>query len=166
MKRWSRYVLVLPVLVLLAAIPASAQTSVGMNGWGLRVGVSSSPDQFYGGAHFEMGELARHVRWRPNIEIGFGDNNINYFVQFNIGEFHYVFSKVQVWTPYVGGSVGLNWVNFDAGNGDDTESDVGLMGVGGIETKLKSGTAFFLEAKLGITNDDPDFKIGAGWSWK
>ena len=43
---------------------------------------------------------------------------------------------------------------------------VALMGVGGVETRLKSGTKFFAELKVGLGDDDADYKIGIGWSWK
>jgi hypothetical protein len=40
------------------------------------------------------------------------------------------------------------------------------MGIGGMETKLKSGNAFFMELKLGLGDEDPDVKFGVGWSFK
>jgi hypothetical protein len=41
---------------------------------GFRVGVSSNPDQFYIGAHFRAGPIARKVWFRPNLEVGIGDS--------------------------------------------------------------------------------------------
>lgn len=153
--------LILPVLAVLST-PALAQgtSHIEYRGWGARVGLSSDPDQVYGGAHWDLGEFARNVRFRPNVEVGFGDDVT--FLQAN-AEVHYVFSKVQVWKPYVGGSVGFVYADPDNG---DSDTDIGVMGVGGVETKLKSATSFFIEGKVGITNNDPDFKAGVGWTWK
>ncbi len=153
--------LILPVLAVLST-PALAQgtSHIGYRGWGARVGLSSDPDQVYGGAHWDLGEFARNVRFRPNVEVGFGDDVT--VLQAN-AEVHYVFSKVQVWKPYVGGSVGFVYADPDTG---DSDTEVGAMGVGGIETKLKSATSFFIEAKVGLSNNDPDFKVGVGWTWK
>jgi hypothetical protein len=166
--------LILSILALLA-LPSitSAQTdppptggpSLGWNGWGIRAGVSSDPDQVYGGVHFNLGEFATNVRFRPSLEVGFGDDVT--LVQVN-AEVHYVFNKVQVWKPYVGGLVDFSWYDLDDAppQADDSDTNVGLMGVGGVETRLKSGVGMFFEGKIGLTDDDPDFKVGIGWSWK
>ena len=178
MKRWFRTPLLLLLLLAALSTPALAQATakstsgggaprIGWNGWGVSVGLSDNPDQVYGGVHFDLGEFARNVRFRPNIELGVGDHAT--LIQAN-AEATYLFSKVQVWKPYVGGSIGFSWVSIDSSRlppgADNTDTDISLMGVGGIETKLKSSTKFFLEAKVGIGDDDPDFKVAAGWSWK
>jgi len=153
--------LVLPLLAVLSTpVFAQGTAHIAYRGWGVRVGGSSNPDQFYGGVHRDLGEFARNVRFRPNFEIGVGDHVTT--LQGN-AEVHYVFSKVQVWKPYVGGSAGFIYADPDHG---DSETDLSVMGVGGVETKLKSATTFFIEAKAGLTNDDPDFKFGVGWTWK
>jgi hypothetical protein len=171
MRRWHVTVLLILPLLFLLGSPVAAQgqgaggPSIGWNGWGVRAGITSEPDQVYAGVHFELGEFARNVRFRPNVEFGSGDDVK--LLQAS-GEVHYVFSKVQVWKPYVGGALAVNFYKLDNAPAgvDDSDTEFGLMGVGGIQTKLKSATSFFLEAKLGLTSDDPDFKVGAGWSWK
>src|SRR5258705_378497 len=52
----------------IGAAPASAQ------GIGVRAGASGDPDQFYAGFHYESEELVDRLRFRPNIELGVGDN--------------------------------------------------------------------------------------------
>jgi len=143
---------------------SSGGSGIGWEGWGVRVGVSSDPDQVYGGFHFDLGHFAPNVRFRPTVEIGVGDDAT--LIQ-ALAEAHYVFSKVQVWKPYVGGGVGISYVKLDnlPPGVDDTDNDLALMGIGGIETKLKSATRFFLEAKIGFGDDDPDLKLAAGWTW-
>ncbi len=165
---------VIPLVLLLTcplAASAYAQSSGGASrgwdGWGVRVGVSSDPDQVYGGVHFDVGRFARDVRFRPTIEIGFGDDAT---VIQAFGEAHYVFSKVQVWKPYVGGGVGLTYYDIDDDNlppqVDDSDTDLGLMGIGGIETSLRSGARFHIELKIGFGDEDPDLKLGVGWTWR
>jgi opacity protein-like surface antigen len=179
MRRSLGFTLVLVAVWVVLAVPAIAQddaasssssaeasgtSGIGWNGWGVRVGLSADPDQVYAGFHFELGEFARDVRFRPTIEVGFGDDAT--LLQ-ALAEVHYVFSKVQVWKPYVGGGVGWSWVKLDnvpAGR-KDSDSDLALMGIGGVETKMKSGTLLFFELKIGFGDDDPDLKLGVGWGW-
>jgi opacity protein-like surface antigen len=174
MRRWFTRLMMVWLLFPAAAIPAYAQqqsgsssASLGWDGWGVRVGASSDPDQVFGGVHFDLGEFAPDVRFRPSLEIGTGDDATVF--QF-LAEAHYVFSKVQVWKPYLGGGVGLTYVDFDSDLsrrlGDDSESDIALVGLGGIETRLKSATSFFLELKIGLGDSDPDLKLAVGWGWR
>ena len=55
-------------LVLIGATSAAAQSA------GVRAGVSGSPDQFYFGLHYETEPLVEQVRFKPNFEIGVGNN--------------------------------------------------------------------------------------------
>jgi opacity protein-like surface antigen len=174
MKRFGPILLTLVVLILAGSTtPASAQTQsqatsgIGWRGWGVRAGVSLDPDQVFGGVHFDLGEFAKDVRFRPTIELGFGDDVT--LLQ-ALAEVHYVFSKVQVWKPYVGGGLGLAYANVDdvdngLGDDDDSDTEFSLAPLGGVETKLRSGTVFHLELKLGFGDNDPDAKFSAGWSF-
>lgn len=174
MSRWHRAPILLALFLTLAG-PALAQTSkpaaaapgIRYEGWGVRVGGSSNPDQIYGGFHWDLGEFAKNVRFRPLFEFGIGDHKT--LLQ-GLAEVTYIFSKIQVWKPYVGGDIGFTYVDTDRDvlppGADHTDSDVALMGVGGIETRLKSGVRFFLEGKVGFGSDDPDLKLAAGWTWK
>jgi opacity protein-like surface antigen len=166
-----RFLLVVPVLFVLltsaGAAPAMAQGTQGIRweGWGVRFGLSADPDQVYGGVHFNLGEFARDVRFRPTLELGFGDD-VTLFQA--LAEVHYVFSKVQVWKPYVGGGAGLTVADVDdddRGRGDDSDTEFSLAGVGGVETRLKSGNGFMLELKIGFGDNDPDAKFAVGWSF-
>ncbi len=144
---------------------------VGFRGWGPRLGATIDPDQVHFGAHIDFGNFARHIRLQPNFELGIGDDVI--LAAANL-EGHYRFSaNWDVWTPYLGGGLGINIYNFDSdnngvGNGndeiDDTQTELGLNAVGGIEKGLSNGDRFFLELKIGFA-DSPDFKITAGWTF-
>ncbi len=172
MRRWLGFSLVLVVAWAMLTVPAVAQdasgasgtSGLGWEGWGVQVGGSIDPDQVYGGFHFDLGHFAENVRFRPTIEVGVGDDAT--LVQ-ALAEVHYVFSKVQVWSPYVGGGAGWSWINFDdvPPGRKDSDSDLALMGIGGIQTKLKSGTLFYAELKIGFGDSDPDLKLGVGWGW-
>jgi opacity protein-like surface antigen len=166
-KKYS-YLIALIIILILAVFSekvfAQGLSGIHWNGWGVRTGLSSDPDQVYGGIHFNLGEFAKDVRFRPSMELGFGDDLV--LVQM-LAEVHYVFSNVQVWKPYLGGGLGLTYVNYDNGHfGDDSETDVSLNPIGGIETMLNQGIKFFFELKLGLADDDPDIKFGIGLSWK
>ena len=180
MRRWFRLSLGLLTLSLLAAAPALAQTApaparpaaasgtsgIVWKGWGLQAGASSNPDQFYGGVHFDLGEFARDVRFQPSVDIGVGDHVT---LLTALAEVHYIFSKVQVWRPYLGGGAGFTHAGFDdhaKRRGDESDTRLALMGIGGLETRMKSGTKFHVEAKVGLGDNDPDLKLGVGWTWK
>ena len=180
MRRWYRAPFLLALLALVAT-PILAQTSdktsgarsssgmsgIAYRGWGVQVGASSNHDQVYGGVHWDLGEFAKDVRFRPNVEIGFGDHET--LLQ-GTAEVTYILSKIQVWKPFVGGEIGLAYVDIDrsilpAGE-DNTHTALALMGVGGIETRLKSGNRFELMVKVGFGDRVPDVKFAAGWTWK
>ena len=55
-------------LVLISATPALAQDG------GIRGGISVDPDQFYFGGHLETSPLIDRLYFRPNVEVGFGDD--------------------------------------------------------------------------------------------
>jgi hypothetical protein len=158
---------IITMFILAGFVPKAAaqETSeIRFVGWGIRAGLSSDPDQVYGGVHLDLGEFYKDVRFRPTVEVGFGDDQT--LVQM-AGEVHYVFSKYQVWKPYAGGGLGLTYINYDNDHrrsGSDTEAS--LSAIGGVESELKQGTKLFFEFKVGLAHDDPDIKFGVGLSWK
>lgn len=174
-----RKLLVIAAIALLVPTAANADpmTKTGWRGWGPRVGVTMNPDQFHFGGHLDFGNFAEHIRFQPNLEIGIGDNLTIIAVNF---EAAYRFqSRWDVWTPYAGGGLGINFVSFDTDHShttalnaarapqdevDGSETDIGLNILGGIEKGLQNGHRFFLEGKLGLA-DSPDFKITAGWTF-
>jgi hypothetical protein len=153
--------------LLLAFVPAVTRadmddpgTKVGWRGWGPRVGMSFNPDQVYFGAHVDFGNFAQHIRFQPNLEIGFGDDMTLFAIN---AEAAYRFaSRWDVWTPYLGGGIGANIVSPNGGG--KSETDFGASILGGIEKGLANGSRFFIEAKLGLA-DAPDLKLGVGWTF-
>ena len=160
---------VLAAAVTLALTPIASRadvddpgTKVGFRGWGPRVGLTFNPDQVHFGAHLDFGNFARHIRFQPNVEIGFGDGLTLFAIN---AEAAYRFaSRWDVWTPYLGGGIGANIVSVDKGKDNGSSTDFGASILGGIEKGLANGHRFFLEAKLGLA-DSPDLKITAGWTF-
>jgi len=150
------------VCALASAILCSAATAsaeVGLRGWGPRVGLSVDPDQVVAGAHFDLGEFAQHWRFQPSFDLGFGDD---VFALAGNAMAAYYFPIKSELTPYAGGQLTVVWFDFD--ETDDSETELGLGAVGGIELPLKNGNRFLTELQIGI-GDVPDFKLFAGWTF-
>ena len=148
-----------------AVAPAAtdALSDIGFRGWGPRLGLTFNPDQFHVGAHMDFGNFARHVRFQPNVEIGFGDDvtllTVNADAAYRFSE------RWDVWTPYLGGGVGLNFASAgDNGLGNDTSTELGLNVLGGIDKGLSNGDRFFVETKLGLLENTPDVMVTVGWT--
>lgn len=141
---------------------AGPETDVGFRGWGPRVGLSGNEDQVHFGAHIDFGSFGQHVRFQPNLEMGFGDNMKLFAAN---AEASYRFSSEwDVWSPYLGGGVGANFRSADSGGHSRSKSDLGVNLLGGIEKGLSNGDRFFIEGKLGVS-DGPDFKGTVGWTF-
>jgi hypothetical protein len=145
-----------------ALASADAYTDVGFRGWGPRVGLSVNPDQVHFGAHLDFGQFAKHIRFQPNVELGFGDDIDLFTVN---AEAAYRFSQQwDVWSPYLGGGLGANIKRYNNNVDRDTETDLGVNVLGGIEKGLSSGDRFFVEGKFSL-NDVPDVKVTVGWTF-
>jgi len=151
-------------LALLIVSPPAARAEqapeLGLRGWGPRVGLTMGPDQVHFGAHLDFGNLASRVRLQPNVEVGIGDDRT--FTAINAEAAYRFNSRWEAWSPYAGGGLGFDIVNFEGVDGSHT--DVGMSVLGGIERGLSHGDRFFIEAKLGIS-DAPDWKFTAGWTF-
>jgi hypothetical protein len=132
-------------LLFLAARPAAAQS------FGPRVGVSVDPDQFVFGGHYETKPLVEHITFRPNIEIGVG-NDLT-VTCFNF-ELTYHFPDSHSWNVYAGGGPALVLVN----QGHHTDSGGGFNLLVGIQAH----EGLFGEVKAGMI-DSPNFKFTIGY---
>ena len=137
-------------LMAFSAVPAAAQDA------GFRGGISVDPDQFYFGGHLETSALVDRLHFRPNVEVGFGDDIM--LVAANM-EFVYKFERSGDWGIYAGGGPALNIYSFD--DTDDSETEGGLNLLVGVETTR----GLFFEFKLGVV-ESPDFKFGVGWTFR
>ena len=141
-------------LVVLSSVPAAAQDA------GVRGGLSVDPDQFYFGGHIETSPLVDRLHFRPNVEVGIGDDLT--LIAANM-EFVYKFPTRRAWNVYAGGGPALNIYMFDNdGQGDnDAETEAGFNILVGVE----QSRGLFFEFKIGAI-DSPDFKFGVGYTWR
>jgi len=137
------------------ALPGTAGASVGIRG-----GFSSDPDQFLVGMQVETPPVGKDLYIIPSGEAGFGDDAFS--LSFN-GDLQYRFGSQENARPYVGG--GLTYFYVDPDNGD-SDSGFGLTVLGGVIFERKSGQPIFLEAKIGLDNEIPDFKMVVGLNFK
>lgn len=148
----------------LFASSAASAGSLGYRGWGPRAGVTFDPDQFHFGAHFDMGDLASHLRFQPNVEVGVGDNFL--VAGFNAEALYFFAENWDGFSPYAGSGVNLNWVSFDPdvpGVESVDDLDAGIPIIGGVEKGFDTGR-LLIEVKLGLI-DSPDFKVTGGWTF-
>jgi hypothetical protein len=131
------------------AAPAHAQSQQSV---GVRAGVSGDPTQFYFGGHYETKPLLSRLTFRPNVEIGVGDNTT--LVAFNI-EFAYHFPEQHGWNLYVGAGPALNLIHVH----DNTDSGGGINFLVGVQ----STKGLFAEFKVGAV-DSPHVKFGVGYA--
>ncbi len=138
------------VALFVLTAPAAAQDG------GLRGGLSVDPDQFYFGGHLETSPLVDRLYFRPNVEVGFGDDLT--LIAANM-EFVYKFPNRRGWGFYAGGGPALNVYMVDGA--DDSDTDAGLNLLLGVE----NARGLFFEFKMGVV-DSPDFKFGVGWTFR
>ena len=142
------FALVVPVT------PALAQEA----GPGVRIGVSGSPAQFYFGAHYNTDPIVDRLSFRPNLEVGLGDDRTSVCGNF---EFAYWWKiPDHPWHVYAGGGPAVVVYRFTEGAGGSTDVKAGFNLLLG--TEHKSG--LFVELKLGLI-DSPEVKFGIGYTW-
>jgi hypothetical protein len=144
------FILAAAMTLVVVPSPASAQAP------GVRGGVSVDPDQFYLGAHYETGPLVDRLHFKPNVEVGFGDDLTLIALNF---EFVYKFPTRRAWNLYAGAGPAINIYSFD--DLDDSETEPGLNFLFGAE----HARGLFFELKLGAI-DSPDLKFGVGWTFR
>jgi hypothetical protein len=148
------------VFLLAALALVVLPTPTAAQGPGVRAGASVEPDQFYVGGHYESNALVNRLYFKPNAELGFGDNVTTFALNF---EFLYKFPVARPWTLYAGGGPALNIYSFDRDRFGDDNSDArgGLNLLFGAETSR----GLFFEMKVGAI-DSPDLKFGVGYTWR
>jgi hypothetical protein len=140
--------------VILSSAPALAQDG------GIRGGISVDPDQFYFGGHLETAPLVDSLYFRPNVEVGFGDDLT--LIAANM-EFVYKFTRNRSLNLYAGAGPALNIFMFDDDGASDNDADTeaGFNILVGAETPR----GLFFEFKIGAM-DSPDLKFGVGYTWR
>lgn len=155
----------------LAVSPSLAQGSgqgISYQGWGLRVGAADDPDQVVGGAHWDLGEFVRHLRFQPNFEVGLGDDRT---VVAGTAPVHWVFEVSNTFRPYAGGGLTAAWVDRDdpepfPGDEDDSDFEIGVKAIGGLEWALSGGNRFGLELAVHVVDDVYNAQVMAAWTFR
>lgn len=141
------------VMTLLAAQSASAQDV------GVRAGVSGEPDQFYVGVHLLTPHVFDQVHFRPNVELGFGQDQR--LLALNLDLVYRAPIRRSDWAVLAGGGPGANVFMRDR-NGDTLTNTGGGLNV---LLGLEHAKGFFTELKVGLI-DSPSIKFGIGMTFK
>lgn len=145
----------MPAAIVLAVALLSLATTVRAQDVGVRAGVSADPDQFYFGAHLYTGPVVERLRFRPNVEVGVGDNLTVTTVNL---EFVYPIPFTRSpWRMLVGAGPALVFASHDGFH----HSGAGFNILFGAEHR----DGFFTEVKVGAL-DSPDLKFGVGYTWR
>jgi len=146
------------MLCILSASAAHAQRAGAV---GVRAGASGSPGQFYAGLHYESEPFADQLRFRPNLEVGVGDNQTLVALNF---EFAYYIPldgsrgrARNAWSLYVGAGPALVIDRFT--NNTNTGGGFNIL----IGAQHREG--FFTELKVGMI-DSPGVKFGVGYTFR
>jgi hypothetical protein len=152
--RWFVKGILATVAVLALAGPAEAQTE-----FGVRAGFSAEPEQFHFGGHLETQPLIERLTFRPNAEIGVGDN-LTVFTA-NLEFVYSVPLSGQPWRIYFGAGPALVVYSVDDGPGDNDGAGGGFNIVVGAQ---HSG-GLFGEIKVGFA-DSPELKVTVGYAFR
>jgi hypothetical protein len=138
--------------LLAPALPARAQSHAG-----IRAGVSGDPDQFFFGGHVETSPVADHLTFRPNVEIGVGNDTTLIGLNF---EFAYwlQMKKAHPWRVYLGAGPAANIYSVHNG-GTDVRGGLNFL----IGAQHNEG--LFTEFKVGAI-DSPSVKFTVGYAFK
>jgi hypothetical protein len=122
---------------------------------GVRAGVSADPDQFFFGGHVESRPLLERVTFRPNVEIGVGDETT--VVAINIEFVYSIPLRASPWRVYLGAGPAANIVSSEGndGVGGGFNILVGAQHSGGVFTELKVGAM-----------DSPNLKFTVGYQFR
>lgn len=137
-------------LILLVGSSSARAQNLGL---GAEVGISGGPNQFYVGGNYTSPAIANYVQARPNVEIGFGDDQTLLAVNFDF--IHNQKLKNHPASIYFGGGPSFN-TSFTTG---DHETGAGFDVLVGA-----SSGRFFGEVKLGVGNS-PTIKAGVGYNF-
>lgn len=149
-------------LVRLGALTLAAWLLTGggvhaQGGPGVRVGLGVDPDVFVIGAHLESEPLVDRLRFRPNVEVGVGDDLTLIAVN---AEFAYWFPSRRPWSLYAGGGPALNIYRFGARGRRDSELDPGFN----VMLGLSHREGLFTEFKIGGL-DSPELRLTVGFAF-
>jgi hypothetical protein len=154
--------LVIVGLLVLATAPAWAQSaSMDIPRFGFRVGVGLDPDQAIIGMQVNLGDIAKHLRFQPDLELGLGDDHTILAVTAPV---HYRFMVDNSFTPYAGGGLTLGWVDVDYGRDSESDIELAAKAIGGLEWRTQRNSALFVQLSL-VVGDIHDAEVMFGWTF-
>ncbi len=146
------------VALVVCALAGSARAA-SAQAFGVRAGVSGSPDQFYFGVHMQTAPVFDQVRFRPNVEMGFGQDERLLALNFEL--VYRAPIRRQPWSILVGGGPAANIAMHDRPGGTVTNTGGGLNILIGLEHR----DGFFTELRVGLI-DSPGVKFGIGYTFR
>jgi len=146
-------------VALVACALAGSARAASAQAFGVRAGVSGSPDQFYFGVHMQTAPVFDQVRFRPNVELGFGQDERLLALNFEL-VYRAPINK-QPWSLLIGGGPAANIAMHDNANGTVTTTGGGLNVLFGLEHR----DGFFAELKVGFI-DSPSIKFAIGYTFR
>jgi hypothetical protein len=141
------------LVVVFFAAYAEAQEGVG-----IRAGVSGDPAQFYFGGHAAFGPVVEKLWFRPNVEVGVG-NNLT-LIALNAEFVYWTPIRKNPWNVYLGAGPAANIFSFGGVSNRSTDLRPGFNLLIGIAQRK----GVFSEIKIG-TIDSPSFKFGIGYTF-
>jgi len=143
---------VLGAIVLMAGLFGVASTGAAQD-VGVRAGISGEPDQFYFGVHAYTQPVVERLRFRPNLEVGLGNDATVTTVNL---EFVYPMPiRRTAWSILPGGGPALVIASHNSRR--DTGGGFNIL------LGLEHRDGFFTELKIGAM-DSPDIKFGIGYT--
>jgi hypothetical protein len=130
----------------------------GHSRYGGRLGFSTDPDQITLGAYMGFQEFAPRFRFRPSVDLGFGDDVFSFIVN---GDAEYSFPNADIDAiPFAGAGLALAHYRVDIPgvDNDETNTEIGLNLYGGLEFDLGGYKSAIVELRIGI-HELPDIKL-------
>jgi hypothetical protein len=152
------------IAVGLVALATAVRPVFAQSHAGVRAGASGDPDQFFFGGHIETSQLADHLTFRPNVELGVGNGLTLLALNF---EFAYwiPLQRRHDWSPYVGAGPAANIYSRPCPAAVDYCSKGDLSGGLNFLLGVQHQRGLFAEFKVGAM-DSPSVKFTVGYAFK
>lgn len=153
---------------------ASAESSLGFRGIGVRIGYVAPEGDLDGnvefGVAFEFGEFVRHLYWDGSVSFWSTGRDYQYYTGSQYDKYNWSLRDLVLrsgvdyhffegpWAPYVGGGLGLHFYSWDYSGAphynNTSDSKFGLYVDGGIERKFSENWSGQLQVQFDFA--DPD----------
>jgi hypothetical protein len=145
------------------ALLLTAGSALAQSHAGIRAGVSGDPDQFFIGGHVETAPLAEHLTFRPNVEVGVGDNLT--VVAVNLEFAYWIPLARHPWRVYLGAGPAAVITSHHAGPGRGNRGGSDVGGGFNVLLGIQHRRGLFAELKVGAV-DSPEVKFTVGYAFR